>query len=77
MTYFEAQALIDSEKEERYPTSPLTVGKVDIIRVGEDGFIYTRETEYVKVAGIAELLCDNFTVDICDWRFSEVALVRK
>ena len=77
MTYLEAQALIDSEKEERYPTSPLTVGKVDIIRVGEDGFIYTRETEYVKVAGIAELLCDNFTININNWRFSEVVVVRK
>ena len=77
MTYLEAQALIDSETKERYPTSPLTVGKVDIIRVGEDGFLYYRETEHIKSVGIAEMLCDNFTVNIDNWRFSEVVLVRK
>lgn len=76
MTYLEAKALIDSEKEERYPTSPLTVGKVDIIRVGEDGFLYFRETEHIKSVGIAEMLCD-FTVNIDNWRFSEVVLDRK
>ena len=78
MTYIEAQKLIDHEqKQSYYCTSPLNTGKVAIVRVGEDGFIYTRETEYVKVAGIAELLCDNFTLDIGDWSFSEVVVVRK
>ena len=78
MTYIEAQKLIDHEQSEKYySTSPLNCGKVEIIRVGEDGFIYTRETEYVKVAGIAELLCDNFSVDVSDWSFSEVVMVRK
>ena len=78
MTYIEAQKLIDHEQNEKYySTSPLNCGKVEIIRVGEDGFIYSRETEYVKVAGIAELLCDNFSVDISDWSFSEVVVVRK
>ena len=78
MTYIEAQKLIDHEQNEKYySTSPLNCGKVEIIRVGEDGFIYSRETDYVKVVGVAELLCDNFTVDISDWSFSEVVVVRK
>lgn len=77
MTYLEAQALIDSEMKECYPTSPLTVGYVDIIRVGEDGFLYFRETEHIKSVGIAEILCNNFTTDINNWRFSEIVLIRK
>ena len=78
MTYIEAQKLIDHEQKEKYySTSPLNSGKVNIIRVGEDGFIYTRETEYVKVVGIAELLSDNFTLYIDEWCFSEVVVVRK
>ena len=45
MTYIEAQKLIDHEQNEKYySTSPLNTGNVNIIRVGEDGFIYTRET---------------------------------
>ena len=78
MTYIEAQKLIDHEQNEKYySTSPLNIGNVDIIRVCENGFIYSRETEYMKVAGVAELLCDNFTVDIDKWSFSEVVVVRK
>ena len=78
MTYFEAQELIDNEqKQTYYSTSPLNVGKVYIIRVGEDGFVYRRETEYIEVVGIAEILCDDFTVDIDKWSISEVVLVRK
>ena len=78
MTYIEAQKLIGHEQNEKYYcTSPLNTGEVAILRVGEDGFIYSRETEYVKVVGIAELLCDNFTVDIDSWRFSEIVVVRK
>ena len=78
MTYFEAQELIENEKRPwRHPRSPLNVGKVDIIRVGEDGFLYRRETEYMESVGIAEILCDNFTVNIDKWRFSEIVVKRK
>ena len=78
MTYLEAQSLIDNEqKQTYYSTSPLNVGKVDIIRVGEDGFIYRRETDYIEVVGIAESLCDNFTVDIDKWNISEIVVRRK
>ena len=78
MTYLEAQSLVDNEqKQTYYSTSPLNVGKVDIIRVGEDGFGYRRETEYIKVIGIAELLCDDFTLDIDKWSFSEMIVRRK
>ena len=78
MTYLEAQSLVDKEqKQTYYSTSPLNCGKVDIIRVGEDGFVYLRETEYIEVVGIAEILCDDFTVDIDKWRFSETILHRK
>ena len=78
MTYLEAQSLVDNEqKQTYYSTSPLNVGKVNIIRVGEDGFIYQRETEYIEVVGIAEILCDDFTIDIDKWSFSETILHRK
>ena len=78
MTYFEAQKLVDNEQEQSYySTSPLNVGKVYIIRVGEDGFVYRRETEYIEVVGIAEILCDDFTVDIDKWSFSETIVHRK
>ena len=78
MTYFEAQSLIDNEqKQTYYTTSPLNVGKVDIIRVGEDGFLYRRETEYMEAVGIAEILCNNFTINIDRWRFSEITVFRK
>ena len=56
MTYIEAQKLIDKEQNEKYySASPLNTGNVNIIRVGDDGddgFIYSRETEYVKVVGV-------------------------
>ena len=78
MTYLEAQSLVDNEqKQTYYSTSPLNVGKVDIVMVGEDGFVYRRETEYIKVVGIAEILCDDFTVDIDKWNFSETIVHRK
>ena len=78
MTYFEAQELIDNEqKQSYYSTSPLNTGEVAILRVGEDGFFYTRETEYIRTVGIAEMLCDNFTVNIDKWRFSEIVVRRK
>lgn len=78
MTYFEAQELIDNEqKQNYYSTSPLITGEVAILRVGEDGFLYTRETEYKRTVGIAELLCDNFTVNIDKWHFSEIVVRRK
>ena len=76
MTYFEAQELIDNEQD-YYCTSPLNSGEVAILSVGENGFFYTRETEYVRTVGIAELLCDNFTVDIEQWCFSEIVVHRK
>ena len=56
---------------------PLNTGEVAILRVGEDGFIYRRETEYIEVVGIAEILCDDFTVDIDKWSFSETIVHRK
>ena len=78
MTYFEAQELIDNEqKQSCYSTSPLNTGEVAILRVGEDGFFYTRETKYIRTVGIAEMLCDNFTVNIDKWRFSEIVVKRK
>lgn len=78
MTNFEAQALIDNEqKQNYYITSPLNTGEVAILRVGEDGFFYTRETEYMRTVGIAKLLCNNFTVNIDKWRFSEIVVRRK
>ena len=78
MTYFEAQELIDNEqKHSYYGTSPLNTGEVAILRVGEDGFFYTRETEYIRTVGIAEMLCDKFTVNIDKWRFSEIVVKRK
>lgn len=78
MTYLEAQSLVYKEqKQTYYSTSPLNVGKVDIVMVGEDGFVYRRETEYIEVVGIAEILCDNFTVDIDKWNFSEIVVRRK
>ena len=78
MTYIEAQKLIDQEQKEKYySTSPLNYGKVNILRVGETGFIYTRETDYMKVVGIAELMCKHFTSDINKWNIAEVVLVRK
>ena len=78
MTYFEAQELIDNEQKKTcYSTSPLNTGEVGILRVGEDGFFYTRETEYIRTVGIAKLLCDNFTVNIDKWRFSEIVVRRK
>ena len=78
MTYLEAQSLVYKEKKQTYySTSPLNVGKVDIVMVGEDGFVYRRETEYIEVVGIAEILCDNFTVDIDKWNFSEIVVRRK
>lgn len=78
MTYFEALELIDNEqKQNYYSTSPLNTGEVTILRVGEDGFLYTRETEYMRTVGIAELLCDYFTVNIDKWRFSEIVVRRK
>ena len=78
MTFFEAQLLVDKEQEHTYYlTSPLITGKVDVITVGENGFIYRRETEYIEVVGIAELLCDYFTIDISRWNFSEIVVHRK
>ena len=78
MTYIEAQKLIDHEQNEKYySTSPLNCGKVDIMRVGEDGFIYSRETDYIKVVGVAELICEKFTTDVNYWNISEVVVVRK
>ena len=78
MTFFEAQILVDNEQEQSpYFTSPLIVGKVDIITVGENGFIYRRETEYIEVVGVAEMLCDYFTIDISRWNFSEIVVHRK
>ena len=73
MTYLEAQSLVYKEqKQTYYSTSPLNVGKVDIVMVGEDGFVYRRETEYIEVVGIAEILCDNFTVDIDNGIFQKL-----
>ena len=77
MTYFDAQELIDNEQKQTYSTSPLNIGEVGILRVGEDGFFYKRETEYVLTVGIAKLLCDNFTVNIDKWHFSEIVVKRK
>ena len=78
MTYNEAQLFVDREQNEKYySTSPLNIGNVDIIRVGEDGFIYRRETDYIKVVGVAELLCEKFTADVDCWNISEIVLVRK
>ena len=77
MTYFEAQYLIDNEKKHTYyNTSPFNTGEATILRVGEDGFFYTRKTEYIRTVGIAEMLCDNFTIDITKWRFSEIVVRR-
>ena len=78
MTYFDAQELIDNEqKQSYYSTSPLNTGKVDIITVGEDGFIYRRETDYIVVIGVAEMLCEHFTIDIDRWNVSETVVHRK
>ena len=78
MTYNEAQLFVDHEQNEKYySTSPLNIGNVNIIRVGEDGFIYRRETDYIKVVGVAELICEKFTTDVYCWNISEVVLVRK
>ena len=78
MTFFEAQILVDNEQEQSYySTSPLNTGKVDIITVGENGFIYRRETDYIEVVGVAEMLCDYFTSDIGRWNFSEIVVHRK
>ena len=78
MTFFEAQILVDNEQEQfYYSTSPLNTGKVDVITVGENGFIYRRETEYIEVVGVAEMICDYFTIDISRWNFSEVVVHRK
>ena len=78
MTFFEAQILVDNEQEQSYySTSPLNTGKVDIITVGENGFIYRRETDYIEVVGVAEMLCDYFTIDIGRWNFSEIVVHRK
>lgn len=78
MTYFEAQSLVDNEqKQTYYTTSPLNIGKVYILKVGEGGFLYRRETEYMVAVGIAEILCNNFTTNIDRWRFSEITVFRK
>ena len=77
MTYFEAQELIDNEQKQTYCTSPLNTGKVDIITVGEDGFIYRRETDYIVVVGVAEMLCEHFNIDVDCWTFSETVVHRK
>lgn len=78
MTFFEANALVESEQRPwPYPTSPLNIGKVYILKVGEDGFLYRRETEYIEAVGIAEILCNNFTTNIDRWRFSEITVFRK
>ena len=78
MTYSEAQLFVDHEQNEKYyATSSLNIGNVDIMRVGEDGFIYSRETDYVKAVGVAKLLYEKFTTDVDYWNISEVVLVRK
>lgn len=78
MTYFEAQELIENEqKQNYYSTSPLNCGTIQVLKVGEDGFLYRRETEYIEVLGIAEMLFDNFTVDIDEWSISEMVVHRK
>ena len=59
MAYSEAQLFVDHEQNEKYSTSSLNIDNVDIMRVGEDGFIYSRETDYIKVVGVAELLCEK------------------
>ena len=46
-------------------------------KVGEDGFIYSRETEYIKVIGIAECFGNKFTMDVHYWNFAEVVVKRK
>lgn len=78
MTFLEANSLIEHEQKERYYcTSPLNCGSIQVLKVGEDGFVYRRETEYIEVVGVAEILCDDFTVDIDKWSFSEMVVHRK
>ena len=78
MTNFEVEKFIDQEQNEKYySTSPLNIGNIYIIAIGEDGFIYSRETEYIKVIGIAECFGNKFTMDVHYWNFAEVVVKRK
>lgn len=65
MTREEAEKIVARHRnEKRYSSSCLQVGEVDIVGVYEDGFTFTRKTEYIETVGIYEEVYE--TTDIFD-----------
>lgn len=73
-----AEKIIEKHRKEKYwSVSCLQVGEVKIIDVFEDGFTFTRKTEYVETFGIYNELYDTFDVhDTQAYNIAEVVTKR-
>lgn len=69
-----AERIIENHRKEKYySVSCLQVGAVKIIDVFENGFTFTRKTEYVETFGIYSEIYD--TLDIHDTQAYNIAEV--
>ena len=72
MTIERAQAIINAhQKEKFFNVSPLQVGEVEIATVSDNGFVYSRKTDYCYFIGIYEENYDSD--DIYDYNAYSIA----
>ena len=78
MTIERAQAIINVHQKEKFFTvSPLQVGEVELVTVSENGFVYSRKTDYCNFIGIYEENYDSEDIYDCEaYTIAELVIER-
>ena len=78
MVRAEAERIIERHRNEHYySVSCLQVGEVEILNVYEDGFTFTRKTEYVETFGVYNELYPTTNIhEIQSYNITEVVTKR-
>lgn len=78
MTKSNAEKIIERHRNEKYySVSCLQVGNVEIVNVYEDGFTFTRKTEYIETFGVYNELYPTSDIhDVEAYNISEVVTNR-